>query len=227
MWSWRAPSSLGTRRGRAQRLVRPRAGGRALALVAEVSAAAVVRQTTPPSRRAVRAALTGARVAQDEYDAGRRAIGERALRFAREQDYPAVVVVGENHVIHDPSLNTGIHDLIGANGAVAVPGDCYPLPAGVPDVPRMHWASGGAALRTVLAARLDGDVFPLLLGAYGCGPNSLIEPLFGEPERRVSARGLRDRRPRRAGRLRHPRPGVPARRAGVPRLRTGRQPGAG
>jgi len=131
-------------------------------------------------RRAVRRALEDARAAQDEYDAGRRAIGERALEFARDEDYPVVVVVGENHVIHDPSLNTGIHDLIGANGAVALPGDCYPLPAGVPDVPRMHWASGGAALRTVLAAREDGDVFPLLLGAFGCGPNSLIEPLFGE-----------------------------------------------
>ena len=25
-----------------------------------------------------------------------------------------------------------------------------------------------------------GDVFPVLLGAYGCGPNSMIEHLFGD-----------------------------------------------
>jgi predicted nucleotide-binding protein (sugar kinase/HSP70/actin superfamily) len=131
-------------------------------------------------RAAVRAARTAALDAQNRYQSGLRAIGERALDFARREGFPVVAVVGETHVIHDPSLNTGIHDLVAANGAVALPVDCYPLPPDTPDLPRVHWASAGASLRVTLAARAAGDVFPLLLGAFGCGPNSFVEPLYAD-----------------------------------------------
>ena len=44
----------------------------------------------------------------------------------------------------------------------------------------MHWASAGQALRATAAGAAAGDVYPLLLGAYGCGPNSMIEHLFAD-----------------------------------------------
>ena len=43
-----------------------------------------------------------------------------------------------------------------------------------------HWAGAGETLRASLAAAAAGDVFPLLLCAYGCGPNSLVEHLFDD-----------------------------------------------
>jgi predicted CoA-substrate-specific enzyme activase len=129
---------------------------------------------------AVGAAYAAALEDQMAYEAGLREIGEGALRFARREGFPVVVVVGETHVIHDPTLNSGIHDLVAANGALALPLDCYPLPPETPDLPRVHWASGGAGLRVTLAARAAGDVFPLLLGAFACGPNSMLEPLFAD-----------------------------------------------
>jgi len=132
------------------------------------------------SRAAVGAAHAAALDAQTRYEASLRAIGERALEFARREGFPVVAVVGETHVMHDPGLNAGIHDLVAANGAVALPVDCYPLPGGTPDLPRVHWASASASLRVTLAARAAGDVFPLLLGAFGCGPNSFVEPLFAD-----------------------------------------------
>lgn len=132
------------------------------------------------SRTAVGAAQRAAVRAQERYERGLLAIGERALGFADREGYPVVAVLGETHVIHDRTLNTGIHGLVAANGAVPLPLDCLPPPDGVSVLPRVHWASAGAILRSALAARRAGTVFPLLIGAYGCGPNSFVEPLFAD-----------------------------------------------
>jgi len=144
------------------------------------SLASAVTELVGGRRAAVKAAHAAALAAQRRYADGLRGIGEEALAFAARQGCPVVAVLGETHVIHDGSLNTGIHDLVAANGALALPFDCYPLPDGIPDLPRVHWASAGAMLRVALAARAAGTVFPLLIGAYGCGPNSFVEPLYAD-----------------------------------------------
>ncbi len=91
-----------------------------------------------------------------------------------------VLIAGETHVIHDAVLDAGVHELVAANGALPLPVDCYPTPDDVPGMQRVHWASAGQALRATAAGAAAGDVYPLLLGAYGCGPNSMIEHLFGD-----------------------------------------------
>src|SRR5450759_3307662 len=100
--------------------------------------------------------------------------------WASEHDYPVVLIAGETHVIHDAVLEAGIHELAAANGALALPVDCYPVPDELPGLSRVHWASAGQTLRASAAGAMAGDVFPLLLGAYGCGPNSMIEHLFAD-----------------------------------------------
>ncbi len=116
--------------------------------------------------------------AQRRFEVGLREIGERAVEWARAHDFPVVMIVGETHVLHDAVLDAGIHELVAGNGAVPLPVDCYPTPADVPGLSRVHWASAGQALRATLAGVAAGGVYPLLLGAYGCGPNSMIEHLF-------------------------------------------------
>ena len=118
--------------------------------------------------------------AQRRFEVGLHAIGERALRWARGHGYPVVLIAGETHVIHDAVLDAGIHELVAANGALPLPVDCYPTPHDVPGMQRVHWASAGQALRATAAGAAAGDVYPLLLGAYGCGPNSMIEHLFAD-----------------------------------------------
>ena len=61
-----------------------------------------------------------------------------------------------------------------------MPVDCYPVPDSVPPLARAHWASASSTLRAAVAASRAGDVYPLLLGAYGCGPNSFVEHLFND-----------------------------------------------
>ena len=118
--------------------------------------------------------------AQGRFEAGLRAIGERSLAWAREHGFPVVLIAGETHVIHDAVLDAGIHELVAANGALPLPVDCFPTPDELPGLQRVHWASAGQALRATAAGAADGDVYPLLLGAYGCGPNSMIEHLFAD-----------------------------------------------
>ena len=126
------------------------------------------------------AAYKAALDAQGRFEAGLRAVGERSLVWAREHGYPVVLLAGETHVIHDAVLDAGIHELVAANGAVPLPLDCYPVPEDVPGLQRVHWASAGQTLRATAAGAAAGHVFPLLLGAYGCGPNSMIEHLFAD-----------------------------------------------
>jgi activator of 2-hydroxyglutaryl-CoA dehydratase/predicted nucleotide-binding protein (sugar kinase/HSP70/actin superfamily) len=132
------------------------------------------------SGAAARAAHRAALAAQERYEAGLGEIGERALAFAREEKVPVVLIVGETHVVHDAVINSGIHDLIAANGAVALPLDCFPVADTAPALGCVHWAGAGQTLRASLAATRAGDVFPLLLCAYGCGPNSFVEHLFDD-----------------------------------------------
>ena len=133
-----------------------------------------------PSAAAVRFAAAAGLAAQRRFAAGLRRIGEDALAWAREHGHPVVLVAGETHVIHDAVLDAGIHDLVAANGAVPLPVDCYPVPDEMPGLCRVHWASAGQTLRATAAGIEAGDVFPLLLGAYGCGPNSMIEHLVDD-----------------------------------------------
>ena len=134
----------------------------------------------PPDGAAFAGAYAAALDAQRRFEAGLRGIGERSLAWARRHGYPVVLIVGETHVIHDAVLDAGVHELVAANGAVPLPVDCYPTPDDVPGLQRVHWASAGQALRAAAAGAAAGDVYPLLLGAYGCGPNSMVEHLFAD-----------------------------------------------
>ncbi len=145
---------------------------------AALALAAGARGGVPPER--FRTAYAAALASQRRFEEGLRDIGRRSLAWAREHGYPVVLVAGETHVVHDDVLDAGIHELVAANGALPLPVDCYPVPDGVPGMRRVHWASAGQTLRAAAAGAQAGDVFPLLLGAYGCGPNSMVEHLFAD-----------------------------------------------
>ncbi|RMH42405.1 MAG: hypothetical protein D6689_08300, partial [Deltaproteobacteria bacterium] len=128
----------------------------------------------------VPAALRAAARAQRAYEVELARIGRRALAFARERCVPAVAVCGNLHVIHDPVVNAGIPRVLRENGTIAVPMDCYPLGADVPALERAAWAETRRALRVAVDARRRGDVFPLLITSFGCGPASFGEQVFDD-----------------------------------------------
>ena len=140
------------------------------------------RDGSPAAQVAARfwAAYREARARQRTYERGLRDIGRRALHFGRERGYPVVLIAGETHVIHEPVMSSGIQELVAANGAIALPVDCFPVPDSIPRLSRVHWASAGSTLRASLAGMRAGGVYPLVIGAYGCGLNSFTEHLFND-----------------------------------------------
>lgn len=148
------------------------------AFAKELLAAARVLVGSEPDRERVAAAGRTAAQAQARYEAALLDIGRRTLDFGRAAGLAVVPVCGPLHVIHDPVINAGIPRLLRENGVLALPMDCYPLPADVHPLPRMPWSDTRAALRTALAARERGDAHPLLLSSFGCNPASFGEQLF-------------------------------------------------
>jgi activator of 2-hydroxyglutaryl-CoA dehydratase/predicted nucleotide-binding protein (sugar kinase/HSP70/actin superfamily) len=106
------------------------------------------------------------------------AIGRRTLDYAQRHGLPVVVVCGSLHVIHDRAINASIPRLLRDNGVLVLPMDCYPLPRSTPGLTRLPWADARRAMRVAVAARARGEVFPLLLSAFGCGPAAMTEPVF-------------------------------------------------
>ncbi len=116
--------------------------------------------------------------AQQEHQSQLATLGREALAFAREHDLPAVLVCGALHVIHDRAINADIPRLVRRCGAVAIPVDCYELPDGTPNMPKAYWADANRSLRAAAAARSVGDLFPLMITSFGCGPGSFVEQVF-------------------------------------------------
>lgn len=146
---------------------------------------ALVRELAPVAARLgvsaarVRPAVAAAFAAQRRHAAALHAIGERTLRYARAHGVPAVVMCGQLHVVHDRAINAGIPRMLRDHGVLAVSQDCYPVPQDAPRAERVAWADTNRALRVAVAARARGDVYPLMLTSFGCGPSSFVEQLFG------------------------------------------------
>jgi activator of 2-hydroxyglutaryl-CoA dehydratase/predicted nucleotide-binding protein (sugar kinase/HSP70/actin superfamily) len=164
-------------RGRAVRLVAPRLDLReGDAELGAAVAAALADLRVDPLR--VPQAVRAARAAQDTWERDLAAIGARALAWGRAHGVPAVLVCGPQHVLHDPVVSAGIPGILRQNGVLAVPMDCLPVSPGTPALPRVVWGDSNRALRAALTARTRGDVYPLLLSSFGCGPASFTEHFF-------------------------------------------------
>lgn len=124
------------------------------------------------------AALHRAAEAQRDFQRQLAAIGRRTLSYGRARQIPIVVACGSEHVLFDRTVNAGIPGILRQNGVLALPMDCYPVPGHVDPVPGVAWADARRAVRVALAARETGDVYPLWLSSFGCGPSSFVEQAF-------------------------------------------------
>ena len=116
--------------------------------------------------------------AQLEHQAQLAELGREALAYAHDHDLPAVLVCGALHVIHDRAINADIPQLVRRCGAIAIPVDCFEIPEATPSMPKAYWADANRSLRAAAAARDQGDLFPLMLTSFGCGPGSFVEQVF-------------------------------------------------
>jgi activator of 2-hydroxyglutaryl-CoA dehydratase/predicted nucleotide-binding protein (sugar kinase/HSP70/actin superfamily) len=162
----------------------PRVEAPVLSLGADPAGAAVVREVARMATRlgvdpsAAPRAVRRAADAQRAHERELAHIGERTLAYGRDQGLAVIVVCGSLHVIHESTLNANIPGILRQSGVLALPMDCYPVPAGVDPLPRAVWGDANRALRVGLAARERGGVYPLYLASFGCGPASFVEQIF-------------------------------------------------
>jgi activator of 2-hydroxyglutaryl-CoA dehydratase/predicted nucleotide-binding protein (sugar kinase/HSP70/actin superfamily) len=135
-------------------------------------------RTLGAARERVPVAAYRAARAQRRYERELAAVGRRTLAYGSEHGVPVVAVLGSLHVLHDRGVNASVPHILRDNGVLALPMDCYPIPNSVHPMPRAVWAEANRVLRTAAAARERGDVYPLLLTAFGCGPSSFVEQVF-------------------------------------------------
>ncbi len=142
-----------------------------------LAVADAARELGVPLDRVPRAVRRAAE-AQRHYERELAGIGWRTLAYGRARQIPVVVVCGSLHVVFDPTINAGIPTGLRQNGALALPMDCHPVPSNIDPLQRVAWGDARRALRVALAARAAGDVYPLWLSAFGCGPSSFVEQVF-------------------------------------------------
>lgn len=123
------------------------------------------------------ALLTGVK-AQDDFEMYLGQIGQEALAYAKANSFPAVVVCGSLHVIHEPAANSKIPDILRQNGAMAIPMDCFPIDETVSMMGKVYWGDSNRYLRVAESSRKMKNAFPLMLASFGCGPASFLEHVF-------------------------------------------------
>jgi predicted nucleotide-binding protein (sugar kinase/HSP70/actin superfamily) len=123
-------------------------------------------------------AVEAAAKAQESYENALKRIGQQAIDYARSHRVPIVLLCGHLHVIHDPAINANLPLLLRRNGAMAIPVECFPTDPDTPPMPKVYWGDANRFMRAAASAREMGDIFPLLLCSFGCGPSSLTEQVF-------------------------------------------------
>jgi predicted CoA-substrate-specific enzyme activase len=118
------------------------------------------------------AAHRAAVLAQQQFDTASAALGQRALDFCREHDLVPVVVLGRPYTIYNRVLNSNVPALLREQGAVAIPLDCYPVPATDPVLADIYWGYSQRILRAARAVRQTPGVYSVFCSNYACGPDS-------------------------------------------------------
>jgi activator of 2-hydroxyglutaryl-CoA dehydratase/predicted nucleotide-binding protein (sugar kinase/HSP70/actin superfamily) len=166
-------------RERKVRVIRPRLsfaeGLRSASLVESLRAQADVLGVDPDR---IAAAVEAAAKAQESYESALGRIGQEAVDYAREHAVPVVLVCGHLHVIHDRAINANIPFLLRQNGAMAIPVDAFSVAPETPPMDKVYWGDANRYVRAAACAREMGDVFPLLICSFGCGPSSFAEQIF-------------------------------------------------
>lgn len=111
-------------------------------------------------------------LAQQEFELACRAIGERALAFAEKHNVIPVVVLGRSYTIHNDVLNSNVPNLLRAQGALAIPVDCYPIEEKTPIFSNIYWGYSQISLRAAHQVRRTDGQYAVYCSNYSCGPDS-------------------------------------------------------
>lgn len=124
------------------------------------------------------AAFSKAVKAQEEFEKECQRVGNEALKFARRNNLPVIVILGHPYIVHSSLLSAGIAEAIQENGAIALPADFYPQSTRSPILRDIYWGYGHRLLNLAYEIRRQPGIYPLWLSVYSCGPDSFLLHFF-------------------------------------------------
>uniref|UniRef100_A0A7C4ESW8 CoA activase n=1 Tax=Desulfomonile tiedjei TaxID=2358 RepID=A0A7C4ESW8_9BACT len=135
------------------------------------------------SRRRAMGAYTQGLAELEQFNSMLRERGRQFLESLGEYE-PAVVLLAKPYHAAETFLNMNIGSLFQRLGVKAIPADLYPLSAPTP--PPVTWKYQARMIRVAQAIASRPNLFPILIGFFGCGPDSFTlrhvrEALSGKP----------------------------------------------
>ena len=110
--------------------------------------------------------------AQERFDAELVRIGKRALRFCDDNGVVPVAVLGRPYTIYNDALSSNVPAILRGLGALAIPGECLPIPDETPVFAHQYWAQTQRTLRAAHHVRRTPGLYSVCCSNYGCGPDS-------------------------------------------------------
>ncbi len=129
-------------------------------------------------KKAALAAYKAALVKQKSFYASCKAIGQKALEYAAKEHIIPVVVIGRSYTIYNNILNSNVPNILRAQGALAIPVDCYPVNDDTPVFADIFWGYSQQALRAAHQIRRHKGVYSVFCSNYSCGPDSFTLQFF-------------------------------------------------
>jgi len=137
------------------------------------------------TRRDVQRALFLAHQARKEYDNKLIKWGESAIRRARQEEKPVIVIIGRPYNTFDSEFNHSIPRHIAECGFEVIPMCCLPKKHDLlkGEFENMFWSCGQHILSALIQVAQTEGLYAVFLSNYGCGPDSFLltytEPIMG------------------------------------------------
>ncbi len=130
-------------------------------------------------RAATRAAFQAAVRAQQEFVAGLKETGRKALLQAEASSLPTVILFGRSYNAFASFAHMGIPHKFASRGIMVIPYDMLDTDQDEP-VPAMHWAAGMGILKAARVVKQAPHLFGCYITNFSCGPDSFIINYFRE-----------------------------------------------
>jgi len=130
-------------------------------------------------RAATQSAFQAAVQEQQEFVAGLKETGRKALLQAEVSSLPTVVLFGRSYNAFASFAHMGIPHKFASRGIMVIPYDMLDTDRDEP-VPAMHWAAGMGILKAARVVKQNPRLFGCYITNFSCGPDSFIINYFRE-----------------------------------------------
>ncbi len=121
----------------------------------------------------IKSAFNTALSRQKAYMEASKALGEEALKTARELDHPVIAVLGRPYNAFTPEANMGIPRKFSSRGYSVIPFDI--IPTGDEKIfSNMYWYYGQMDMKAVARLKDEPNIYVTFITNFSCAPDSFI-----------------------------------------------------